>query len=308
MSDQQVDDQAEDLPVTSPFSAGPGDDDAVDDAVEDAGGTTPFASEPTTGSDENPDDEPDAVARGWVRMGDEAQRNVLYVLAGSSLGVGSLGNSDPPTWIDLSSVTNLDAIGDAQDGVLEVEMCFEDRSPVSAGWPLAFVDAVVVALEAHAAPGDETEPDQSGVSDAHDVDPLHGVPDLGSTTFFEHAPLHADESSALVLEDVTYLSGYPGQAKKRKRCTATLTAEGIAVDGPSGLAFRVGWDVVQTIEAQNADEARFRMNTRIHRDATALVLQCEQAVTIVLEARDCPTLPLRTAVDQLVRDLDVTVV
>ena len=37
-------------------------------------------------------------------------------------------------------------------------------------------------------------------------------------------------------------------------------------------AFRVGWDVVSSIEAQNADEARFRMNTRIHRDASAVVV------------------------------------
>ena len=50
------------------------------------------------------------------------------------------------------------------------------------------------------------------------------------------------------------------------------------------------------------------MNTRIHRDARRWCVQCEQAVTIVLEARDCPTLPLRSAIDQLVRDLDVTVV
>jgi hypothetical protein len=134
------------------------------------------------------------------------------------------------------------------------------------------------------------------------------VPDLGSTTFFEHTPMETNDSTALVLEDVTYLGGYPGQPKKRKRCTATFTQEGIEVDGPTGLAFRVGWDVVNSIEAQNADEARFRMNTRIHRDASAVVVQCEQAVTLVLEARDCPTLPLRSAIVQLVDELDVVVV
>ncbi len=115
-------------------------------------------------------------------------------------------------------------------------------------------------------------------------------------------------STALVLEDVVYLGGYPGQTKKRKKCTATLTREGLEVTGPSGLSFRVSWDVVRTVETQNADEARFRMNTKVHRDATALVVECQQDVTILLEARDCPTIPLRTAIAQLVSDLRVVVV
>jgi hypothetical protein len=115
-------------------------------------------------------------------------------------------------------------------------------------------------------------------------------------------------TAALVLEDVTYLGGYPGQNKKRKKCTATLTRQAVEVAGPNGLAFRVPWDVVKTIEAQNADEARFRMNTKVHRDATALVLECDQEVTVLLEARDCPTIPLRGAIAQLVGDLPVVVV
>jgi hypothetical protein len=115
-------------------------------------------------------------------------------------------------------------------------------------------------------------------------------------------------STALVLEDVVYLGGYPQQPKKRKKCTATLTRDGVEVTGANGLSFRVPWDVVRTIETQNSDEARFRMNTKVHRDATALVLECDQDVTILLEARDCPTIPLRTAIAQLVADLRVVVV
>ena len=84
--------------------------------------------------------------------------------------------------------------------------------------------------------------------------------------------------------------------------------DGIEVSGPGDLGFQIGWDVVKTIEAQNSDEARFRMNTKVHRDASALVVECEQAVTIVLEAHDCPTLPLRSAIGQLVNGLSVTVV
>ncbi len=115
-------------------------------------------------------------------------------------------------------------------------------------------------------------------------------------------------AAALVLEDVTYLGGYPGEDKKRKGCTATLTREDIEVSGPKGIRFRIAWDVVRSLEAQNADEARFRMNTKIHRDATALVLECDQGVTLLLEARDCPTIPLRGAIAQLIDGLPVVVV
>jgi len=268
------------------------------------------------GGTEPPDEEPDAVGRGWA-MRDGARRDVLFVLAGPLLGMGTIEHSEPPAWVDLTTVNNLDAVGDPVDGILEVEVFFDGDDPMSAGWPLDFVDAVVEALRTHTA-------DPAPVADAPDAvppgataaaaepephhDPLESVPDLGSTTFFEHTPLATNDSTALVLEDVTYLGGYPGEPKKRKRCTATFTQEGIEVDGPTGLTFRVGWDVVNSIEAQNADEARFRMNTRIHRDASAVVVQCEQAVTLILEARDCPTLPLRSAIVQLVEELDVVVV
>jgi hypothetical protein len=59
---------------------------------------------------------------------------------------------------------------------------------------------------------------------------------------------------------------------------------------------------------QNADEARFRTNTKIHRDASALVLECDQDVTILIEARDCPTIALRSAMNQLLDGLAVVVV
>ena len=93
-----------------------------------------------------------------------------------------------------------------------------------------------------------------------------------------------------MLEDVTYLGGYPGQAKRRKRCTATLTIQAVEVAGPNGLAFRVPWEVVRTIEAQNADEARFRMNTKVHRDATARYGSAEEVCQALeqLYAQDGP--------------------
>lgn len=105
-----------------------------------------------------------------------------------------------------------------------------------------------------------------------------------------------------------YLGGYPGHGKKRKKCVATLDRTGLEVKGPGSTSFRLDWDAVRSIEAQNADEARFRMNAKIHRDATALVLECQQDVTVLLEARDCPTVPLRSAIAQLVDGLRVVVV
>ena len=112
----------------------------------------------------------------------------------------------------------------------------------------------------------------------------------------------------LELEDVVYLGGYPGMTKRRKKCIATLSRNGFEVRGPGDVQFRLSWDVVRTIEVQNSDEARFRMNAKIHRDASALVVECDQGVTILLEARDCPTIALRSAIGQLMTDLPVVVV
>lgn len=169
-------------------------------------------------------------------------------------------------------------------------------------------------------PEPHDEPQASAVEPAMFADAGHagaGHAGVGHAGAPDPPPADADPrpadappagSTALVLEDVVYLGGYPGQTKKRKKCTATLTRDGVEVEGAGGMAFRVSWDVVRTIETQNADEARFRMNTKVHRDATALVVECQQDVTILLEARDCPTIPLRTAITQLVADLRVVVV
>lgn len=170
-------------------------------------------------------------------------------------------------------------------------------SPADAG---AAAGAVVAAAERPAS--DSFAPASDAANPASTAPP----PSAGESTV---ASVDGSTgAAALVLEDVTYLGGYPGQNKKRKKCTATLTRDAVEVSGPNGLTFRVPWDVVRTIEAQNADEARFRMNTKVHRDATALVLECDQDVTVLLEARDCPTIPLRGAIAQLVDELPVVVV
>ena len=300
---------------------------------------------------------PDAVGRGWIDRGGPTPEPALFFLSGTSLGIGNLVEGSLPAWIELREATNLDALGDPENGLQAVEMATSGGQVVRAGWPLNFCDHVVSALQATVA---ATEPPTAAVTapvppapvaptpvaptpvaptsvaptpaptapaptptpaasaDAPTPSIAPGVPAgaapgpavPGAPPVDPSIPTEstAAAAAALVLEDVTYLGGYPGQSKKRKKCTATLTRDAVEVAGPNGLTFRVPWEVIRTIEAQNADEARFRMNTKVHRDATALVMECDQGVTVLLEARDCPTIPLRGAIAQLVGDMPVVVV
>jgi hypothetical protein len=301
----------------------------------------------STGLDTRSGDEPEAAARGWVERHGRPRSEALFVLAGGVLGITSLDGAEAPWWVDLVSVTAADAIGDVVDGVEQVEFFLEDGTTFRAAWDDAFTAPVVAALQAATAappepppvpvaatevlPGEPPPPaaspgpprftptptpDASAPEDGQATpppappSPEPPSPEPPSPEAPSRGPSSAPPAAgaALVLEDVAYLGGYPGEARRRKRCVATLTREGIEVTGPHELSLRVSWEVVRTVEAQNADEARFRMNTKIHRDATALVVDCAQDVTIVLEARDCPTIPLRSAINSLVADLRVVVV
>jgi len=280
----------------------------------------------------------------------------IFVLAGTSLGIGRVERAASPVWLNLDDLVNLDALGDPIDGLTEIEITMDDRRVIGAGWPAEFCDAVVEQLlassgAATATPGspaaarrpepptasdtpstsfDHTDPDRfarvtlSAEPDdmAPTVDrtaPLVDVAPLGDVAPAPAAPASVaapivdttgstEGSPALELEDVVYLSGYPGQTKRRKKCTVRMSREALELDGPGDMHFRVGWDVVRTIEVQNSDEARFRMNTKVHRDASALVIACDQDVSILLEARDCPTIALRSAMSQLLAGLAVVVV
>ena len=108
-----------------------------------------------------------------------------------------------------------------------------------------------------------------------------------------------DAGHTLVLDDVVYLGGHPSEPKKKKRCTATLTELAVVVDGPGEMSISVPWSEVSGVEVQNSDEARFRMNLRVHRDASAVILTQRDGTKVLLEARDCPTIPLRAAIVQV---------
>lgn len=293
--------------------------------------------------------EPDAVARGWVVPPGGSRVDAIFVLAGTSLGIGRVERATTPVWLNLDDLVNLDAIGDPVDGLTEVEITMEDQRIIGAGWTDDFCDAVVEVLrastgrptatpgspadtshliEARARPTTDDAPEQEEVPPVSDstfsVAPSVATPappmSEPAPTLFAAPPSVAEPvlpesaaesavppSAALELEDVVYLGGYPGHSKRRKKCVVGMTRSSLELNGPGDLNFRIGWDVVRSVEVQNSDEARFRMNTKIHRDASALVVECDQGVTILLEARDCPTIALRSAITQLLDGLPVVV-
>ncbi|MGB3410903.1 MAG: hypothetical protein WBA45_06855 [Microthrixaceae bacterium] len=405
----------------------------------------------------------DSAARGWVIPPGGSKVDALFLVSTERLGIGRSESTDPPIWFDLTRVLKLDAIGEPDRGLLQVELVMDDDTVVAAGWPEAFCNKVVEALSATRstpAPAGSDVPDHSGVpgsglpksdqsqpdqpqhslsvedhpespfsakpvvrrrsrnrrnggenaaansesavepsvtsqnTPAHDGSAQDGATQDGATqdgagqiasvepsdapivgefaavsgeSNDESADKSGDKSgesdkgtgsesgnetssaavgeptgelatdsaaaapssarsstdpvdharaavgaarrnAALELEDVTYLGGLPGQTKRRKRCTATLTMDGFELKGPADLSVQMDWESVKSIETQNSDEARFRTNTKIHRDSSALVIACEDGLTLILEARDCPTVPLRAAISQLLGELSVEVV
>jgi len=335
--------------------------DVVRDGQEESvGGNQEVVS--TYGLAESTSDEsiPDAACRGWVDPPDQQRIEALFVLAGLGLGIQRTDLVTTPVWLDLSEVEALDAIGDPQDGLTQVEIVMTDLTVVGAGWTEAFCNAVVLALSGVSAVDNvvedvvltdqdssitqiDTAPglsqpvlqvaapvvrDRSRMAEAAEVAEAAEAVVLANAAVHNATPEYAavlpepsrvnqleesvsqsaSNSPGLELEDVVYISGYPGQTKKRKNCTAVLTRSGIEVAGPGDLRFRMSWESVSSIEPQNSDEARFRMNTKIHRDSSALVLECDQGIIILLEARDCSTIPLRSAITQLLIDLPVQVV
>ena len=72
----------------------------------------------------------------------------------------------------------------------------------------------------------------------------------------------------LTLEDVVYHGGYPGQTRKRKKCVAVLDARGFTINGPHGPDVHLDWAVVHAVEAQNSDEAKFRLGIKTKRSST----------------------------------------
>lgn len=215
----------------------------------------------------------------------------------------------PPLETPLDAPSTTPAVAEVTVAeVTEAAVVAQDRpagfGPVGAYDPEAAV--VAAAAAGMAAPAEIPAPASAPAEIPVPAAAPAPAPDPGSVQDAGPAPLDAP-AARLELEDVVYLGGYPGQPRRRKKCVATLSREAIEIRGAAGTEFRIGWDVVRSIEVQNADEARFRMNTKIHRDASALVLSCDQDVIVLFEARDCPTIALRSAIGQLLDGVAVTV-
>ena len=196
---------------------------------------------------------------------------------------------DPPNFFAEAAQVSSDPVLEMAPPVVRDRSRLAEAESVDAGSAEAG-SVEGLEFEAPAVPSEQAAVAPEPVQSLSDVAPVDGT------------------SAGLELEDVVYLGGYPGQTKKRKNCTAVLTRTGLEVVGPADLRFRMSWDSVTSVEPQNSDEARFRMNTKIHRDSSALVIECDQGITLLLEARDCSTVPLRSAITQLLAGLPVLVV
>lgn len=263
--------------------------------------------------------EPDAVGSGWVVPPGGSRVDAIFVLSGTLLGIGRVDRPASPVWLNLDDLVNLDAVGDPVDGLTAIEILMDDQRIIGAGWPDDFIEVIVEVLRSTAGSASATPGSPAAAATAPEApaDGVRAVPDPVT----EHQAVAAapdqqmgerssagGPTAALELEDVVYLGGYPGQPRRRKRCTVSMSHSALELRGPSDLHVRIGWEAVRSIEVQNSDEARFRMNTKVHRDASALVVECESDVTLLLEARDCPTLPLRAAISQLLDGVPVVVV
>lgn len=267
---------------------------------------------------------PDAVGRGVLGHDPDAPA-VLFVLAAHSLGSTPVGGEGSPQWMDLRRLLSLDAVGEPSDSKLPVEATFDGGPTIHALWPEPFCDQVTdrlrellesgqmipegseapdvpvsPAVAPPTAPQKQTGNDSALWAAAADDRPLPG----------DGPPLPrsegADNRGELTLEDVVYHGGYPGQTKRRKKCVAVLSGTGLSVSGPSGPDFTLGWDTVRSIEAQNSDEAKFRLGVKAKRNSSVIVFECDQGVSIVLEAHEVPTMPLKGALHELLDGGPVT--
>jgi hypothetical protein len=166
-------------------------------------------------------------------------------------------------------------------------------APAAATPPITPAEAVGSMAATSSLPGDAEMP--TWLQDPNEIDPAS-------------AGVIVQGSSALVIEDVTYLGGHPSLKRKRKKCVATLTHESFELSGGRNASLVLPWSEVTSIEAQNADEARFRINTRIASESTALVVQCTDGSTVLFEAHSCPKVALKGAIAQLVAGLSVIVI
>lgn len=246
-------------------------------------------------------------AQGWIQLEGTTRVAAQFTVDQHSIRVfpTATGGDLPatcPTEILLTSVNGVDAIGEPVDAIETVEVSIENDEQFLFGWSLDFCKEVITALMATASPAPTptpTAPDQPGAT--------AGAEALATPA---DSPDGASRRSASVLdiEEVNYLGGYPNFSRKKKKVSAVFSPESIVVKLSDADEIKVDWADVQTIEIQNSDEARFRMNLKIHRNSSAVIIDCGDNVALRLEARDCPTIALRNAITELLAHQPVVVV
>ena len=115
------------------------------------GGTDADRQRTPADSSRAPDEEPDAVARGWVRQGDasasDASCSCSPALRWESADIGNSANRPSGSTCTGGARTSTRSVTPI-DGVLEVEMASRTEPPVSAGGR-SILRTVVEALPAH---------------------------------------------------------------------------------------------------------------------------------------------------------------
>ena len=280
---------------------------------------------------------PDAVGRGVLGDGD-TEPLTLFVLAGSSLGATAIRGDGDPRWFDLRAVMNLDALGEPEGDRQRVEMSFEDGELLVALLPEVFLTKMVDRLQELLASETMTDGSSGSPSDSMAAPPpipaVAAAPPPPPTfeaagqsasgapidrSVVENAPMPGDgepmvpttgESGQdqLVLEHVVYHGGYPGEKKRRKHCTLVMDQTGADLSGSHDLNFKIAWESVNSVEVQNPDEAKFRLNIKAKRNSTSLVFTCTDDTMVVVEARNVPTVPMRGALQDLLAPHGIRVV
>ncbi len=268
--------------------------------------SAPLDSDPTPGDPSYTAPSPDAVGRGVLGHSD-TEPLTLFVLSGASLGATAVEGSGEPQWFDLRTVENVDALGAPVDERQRVEMRLEGDRTVVALLPEPFLDKLVERLQELLASGAMTGAPRA-----------EAAPSTLSHHTVENAPMPGDGAviapstgefgqDQLVMDHVIYHGGFPGEQKRRKGCSLRLDHSGVNVSGANGPNFHLDWEQVASVEVQNPDEAKFRLNIKVKRNSTSFVVSCLDGSSVLLEARDVPTVPMRHAVADLLTPHGVSV-
>lgn len=255
-------------------------------------------------------------AQGWIQLETNTRVAAQFTVDQHSIRVFPTATGDDlpascPTEIMLTSVNGVDAIGEPVDAIETVEVSVDNDEQFMFGWSLDFCKEVITALMSTATTAPEsgaTETAASSTAPTHHTSTSGqaAMPPVTSSQTPEDAPRRS--ASVLDIEEVNYLGGYPNFSRKKKKVSAVFSPESIVVKLSEADEIKVDWVDVQTIEIQNSDEARFRMNLKIHRNSSAVIIDCGNDVALRLEARDCPTIALRNAISELLAHQPVVVV